>query len=75
MEAASKASKQGKVKNCIHDKTFTPRAAATASMQIIDIENTDHPIDECLACCNLYLHLPSCLVLLFQLTLFVDINH
>ena len=42
MKAASKASKQGKVKNSIHDKTFTPRAAAAACMQILDIEKTDH---------------------------------
>jgi len=42
MKAASKASKQGKVKNSIHDKTFTPRAAAAACMQILDIEETDH---------------------------------
>ena len=38
MKAASKASKQGKVKNSIHDKTFTPRGAAAACMQILDIE-------------------------------------
>ena len=45
MKAASKASKQGKVKNSIHDKTFTPRAAAAACMQILDIEKTDHCLD------------------------------
>jgi len=45
MKAASKASKQAKVTNCVYDKTFTPRAAATASMQIIDIETTDHCLD------------------------------
>ena len=45
MKAASNACKAGKVKNCVHDKTFTPRAGATASMQIIDIETTDHCLD------------------------------
>ena len=45
MKAASKASKQGKVANSLHDKTFTPRAAAAASMQIIDIDPTDHCLD------------------------------
>ena len=45
MKAASKASKQGKVKNSLHDKTFTPRAAVAATMQILDIEKTDHCLD------------------------------
>ena len=45
MKAASKAGKQGKVKNSLHDKTFTPRAAAAACMQILDIEKTDHCLD------------------------------
>ena len=45
MKAASQAGKQGKVKNSLHDKTFTPRAAAAACMQILDIEKTDHCLD------------------------------
>ena len=45
MKAACKASKQGKVANSLHDNTFTPRAAAAASMQIIDIDPTDHCLD------------------------------
>ena len=45
MKGASTASKQGKVKNSLHDKTFTPRGAAAATMQILDIEKTDHCLD------------------------------
>ena len=45
MKAASKAGKQGKVANSLHDKTFTPRAAAAACMQILDIDPTDNCLD------------------------------
>ena len=45
MKAASKAGKQGKVANSLHDKTFTPRAAAAACMQILDIDPKDHCLD------------------------------
>ena len=43
MKAASNACKAGKVKNCVHDKTFTPRGAAAASHNISQAEAEEAP--------------------------------